>query len=96
MVISWIRKKFPGNIPEVWKNGFAEWNNVYIATSSDFMKPFTSGTKQEYIENFKYVPSSEMLSKDAFKGFPPTPESVYAKNLIWDMLMIENFAKRLF
>lgn len=87
------KKKISGEYTRGLENGFAEWNNVYIATSSDFMKPFTSGTKQEYIENFKYVPSSEMLSKDAFKGFPPTPESVYAKNLIWDMLMIENFAR---
>jgi hypothetical protein len=87
------KKKISGEYTRGLENGFAEWNNVFISSSSDFLKTFPAGTKQDYIEKFIYLPSSEMLSKDAFKGFPPTPESVFAKNLIWDMLMIENFAK---
>lgn len=87
------KKKISGEYTMGLENGFAAWNNVYISSSSDFLKPFPAGIKQEYIENFKYVPSSEMLSKGAFNGFPPSTESVFAKNLIWDMLMIENFAR---
>lgn len=87
------KKKISGEYTKGLDNGFAEWKNVFISSSSDFLKPFPAGIKQEYIENFKYVPSSEMLAKDAFKVFPQTPESVFAKNLIWDMLMIENFAR---
>ena len=44
------------------------------------------------MENFRYVPSSDMIKSDAFKEFPATTESVFAKNLVWDMMMIENFA----
>jgi len=87
------KKKISGEYTKGLENGFAEWNNVFISSSSDFLKPFPEGIKQAYIENYRYLPSSEMLSKGAFKGFPPSPESVFAKNLIWDMLMIENFAK---
>ena len=87
------KKKISGEYTKGLENGFAAWNNVYIASSSDFSEPFSAGIKQEYIENFRYVPSSEMLSKGSFKTFPPSPESVFTKNLIWDMLMIENFAR---
>ena len=33
-----------------------------------------------------------MLEADAFKNFPATPENVFARNLIWDMMSIERFA----
>ena len=33
-----------------------------------------------------------MLDKDSFKNFPAKTESVFAKNLVWDMMVIEEFA----
>ena len=33
-----------------------------------------------------------MLQPSKFKDFPPNTETVYARNLIWDMMGIENFA----
>ena len=33
-----------------------------------------------------------MLDKDSFKKFPAKTESVFAKNLVWDMMAIEEFA----
>jgi hypothetical protein len=68
------------------------WNNVYISSSQSFDEPFPAGSKKEYIENFKYIPSAEMLKEDAFKGFPATPENVFARNLIWDMYSFEIFS----
>jgi hypothetical protein len=68
------------------------WNNVFISSSNNFSDPFPAGVKQEYMENMKYVPSSKMLEKDSFKNFPLKTESVFAKNLVWDMMMIEEFA----
>jgi hypothetical protein len=71
----------------------AIWNNVYIAASQKFEEPFSSGSKQIYIENFKYKPSEKMVKDPlVFSSFPPTPESVFTKNLIWDMMSIETFA----
>jgi hypothetical protein len=69
-----------------------KWENVFISSSNNFSSPFPVGVKQEYMENMKYVPSSRMLEKDSFKNFPPKTESVFAKNLVWDMMMIEEFA----
>jgi hypothetical protein len=86
------KKKITGDYTRGLENGFASWNNIFISSSSDFSKPFPSGTKQVYMENFKYVPSPEMLKADAFKDFPAGTETVFAKNLVWDMMMIENFA----
>jgi hypothetical protein len=68
------------------------WNNVYISGSPKFEEPFSKGTKVEYIENFRYVPSDEMLKPEAFRNFAPTPENIFARNLIWDMYSLETFA----
>ncbi len=74
------------------ENGMASWNNVSIANSGSFSESFPEGVKQEYMEYFKYVPSSEMLKEDAFRSFPSNAENVLARNLIWDMGTIEGFA----
>ena len=84
--------KITGDYTRGLKDGFVTWNNVYIASSNNFPDPFPSGTKQEYIENFKYHPSPKMLDTDAFKNFPPNIETVFSKNLVWDMMAIEGFA----
>jgi len=71
----------------------AAWNNVYIAHSSNEDQPFEGEMKQDYMENFRYVPSGKMVEeKEAFKDFPSSLETVYAKNLVWDMLSFEIFA----
>lgn len=69
------------------------WNNVYVAGSQSFEEPFSQGSKQEYIENFRYVPSSKMVEDEkVFKIFPSSPENIFARNVIWDMLSLEIFA----
>ena len=68
------------------------WNNVYISTSNNFSEPFSAGTKQEYMENFRYIPSDKMMEEKAFGHFPKTVENVFARNLIWDMMSADVFA----
>jgi hypothetical protein len=69
------------------------WNNVFIAHSGKEDQPFEGETKQDYMENFKYVPSGKIVAeKEAFKDFPSSLESIYAKNLVWDMMSFEIFA----
>jgi hypothetical protein len=68
------------------------WNNVYISVSNNFSEPFPAGKKQEYMENFKYIPSDDMVTEKAFKNFPASPDNVFARNLIWDMMSTEIFA----
>jgi hypothetical protein len=69
------------------------WNNVYIANAGKEDQPFDGGTKQDYIENFRYIPSVKMVQdKDVFKKFPSSLENIYARNLIWDMMSFEVFA----
>ncbi len=68
------------------------WNNIFISGSNNFSEPFPAGTKQEYMENMKYVPSPKMVEEGAFKNFPSSPENIYARNLIWDMMSFEIFA----
>jgi hypothetical protein len=74
------------------ENDQVAWNNVNISASNNFSEPFPAGTKQEYMENMKYVPSAAMLDTKNLKNFPSTVQSVFAKNLIWDMMAIEKFA----
>jgi hypothetical protein len=86
------KTKITGDYTRGLENGLVSWNNIYISGSNSFSDPFPSGTNQEYMENIRYVPSPKMLTADAFRDFPAKPESVFAKNLVWDMMMIENFA----
>jgi hypothetical protein len=74
------------------ENDEVAWNNVNISASNNFSEPFPEGTKQEYMENMKYVPSAGMLDTKNLKNFPSTVQSVFAKNLVWDMMAIEKFA----
>jgi hypothetical protein len=87
------KTKVCGDYTKGLENGTVKWNNVEIAGSKDFSGPFPDAAKQGYMEDIKYVPSSKMLGAEAFKDFPVNPESVYAKNLIWDMMAIEGFAR---
>jgi hypothetical protein len=86
------KTKVSGEYTRGLENGFVTWNNVFISGSNIFSEPFPEGEKQEYMENMRYVPSSEMLKAGAFRDFPNDPGSVFAKNLIWDMMTIEQFA----
>jgi hypothetical protein len=86
------KQKISGEYTRGFENGYVVWNNILISGSNNFSEPFPSGTRQDYMENFKYVPSSEMINTGAFKGFPAGTETVFARNLVWDMMMIENFA----
>jgi hypothetical protein len=67
------------------------WNNVFLSSSDNYAEPFGQGKKLDYAENFSYVPSFKMLEAASFKGFPNSPEAVLAKNLVWDMMTIQEF-----
>ncbi len=86
------KTKISGDYTRGLENGFVTWNNIYISGSKNFSEPFPEATRQEYMENIKYVPSPKMLDADQFKNFPASPMGVFAKNLIWDMMAIEGFA----
>jgi hypothetical protein len=86
------KTKVSGDYTWGLENGQVRWNNVLIAGSNKFGEPFPEGTKQDYMENIKYVPSPKMLDSETFKNFPNDLVSVFAKNLIWDMMTIEGFA----
>ena len=86
------KTKVVGDYTHGLANGEVAWNDVYISASNNFSEPFPEGTKQEYMENMKYVPSSSMLETQSLKNFPSTINSVFAKNLIWDMMAVEKFA----
>ena len=61
------KTKVIGDYTSGFKNGFVSWNNVYISSSNKLTEPFPGGIKQEYMEDFKYFPSKQMLEEDAFK-----------------------------
>jgi hypothetical protein len=86
------KTKVVGDYTRGLENGSVSWSNVYISNSDKYSEPFQEGTKQEYMENIKYVPSQEMLDAQAFKDFPAGLESVFTRNLVWDMMAIEEFA----
>ena len=86
------KTKIIGDYTRGLGNENVKWNDVYISKSAGETDPYNSEVKQDYIEGITYVPSDEMLDPSRFADFPPTPEAVYARNLIWDMMAIEAFA----
>jgi hypothetical protein len=86
------KTKVTGDYTRGLGNGLVKWNNVWISNSDKFSEPFPTGTKQDYIENFEYIPSPKMLEAGSFKNFPPNPETVFSRNLVWDMQALEGFA----
>jgi len=86
------KTRVSGDYTRGFKGDTVCWNNVYISGSQKYEEPFSKGTKVDYIENYRYVPSDDMLKPDAFKNFSPIPENIFARNLIWDMFTLEIFA----
>ncbi len=86
------KTKVTGDYTRGYSDSSVTWKNVFISGSDSFSEPFPAGTKQEYMENMRYIPSYKMLDKSAFKDFPTKPENVFARNLIWDMLTFDTYA----
>jgi hypothetical protein len=87
------KTKVTGDYTRGFPGDSVTWNNIYISSSNKFSEPFPPGKNQEYMENMKYIPSPKMVEeKEAFKNFPSSPENIYARNLIWDMMSFEIFA----
>lgn len=78
-------------------NGAVKWNNVRIAESNQEDGLFPEGSKQEYMENFSYIPSEDMMNASEFQEFPANnPWVFHMKNLVWDMMGFEGFAWAIF
>lgn len=68
----------------------ARWNEVYISQLDNLETPFPEGKKQEYMENFKYIPDETVLAEDFFLKIPEA--DMFVKNLIWDAMGFDVFA----
>ena len=87
------RTRITGEFSRGLKDGYVKWNNVEIAHSSKPDGPFDKGVEQKVMENFTYVPSEKMLQEEMFKDFPPDANNYLLKNLVWDMMAFESFAR---
>jgi len=82
-----------GEYTRGFTDGTVKWNNVRIAHSKELDGLFPEGEKQEYMEDFTYKPSEDMVNQSAFESFPANnPNDFNVKNLVWDMLGFEAFA----
>lgn len=72
------------------ENGKVKWNNVSVAMAMQREGEFPEGAPLNYMEDFSYSSSDNMLKEEAFESFGEN--SAFAKNLIWDMIAIETFA----
>jgi hypothetical protein len=84
------KMRVSGDYTRGLEGGKAKWNNVYIANADRLKASFPQGEKQEFMENFTYIPSEKMLLESSFENFPQ--QLVQLKNLVWDMMGIEAFA----
>jgi hypothetical protein len=73
-------------------SGYVGWNNVFISHANSPYESYQERVKLDYMENFKYIPSSHVMEESFFKNFPKCPDYVFSRNLIWDMMAIEGYA----
>lgn len=86
------KTKVRGDYTRGLDSGYACWNNAFISHANNPSDPYQPEVKQDYMENIKYIPSSQLMEESFFNSFPDKPDNVLARNLIWDMMMIEGFA----
>jgi hypothetical protein len=86
------KTKVTGDYTRGFAGDSASWKNVFISGSQINDEPFSQGARQNYMENYRYIPSPKMLEEAAFGNFPSSPENIFARNLIWDMFSFEIFA----
>jgi hypothetical protein len=81
------KMRVKGEYTRGYENGKAKWNNVTVAMSMARDGEFPQGAALNYMENFSYSISEDMLKAENFTTF--RENSAFAKNLIWDMMGIE-------
>lgn len=84
------RMRIQGIYTRGLEEGKVKWNNVTVAFSMQPEGDYPTGQPIDYMENYTYVPSADMLNPDKFQTF--TEHSAFSKNLIWDMMGIEGLA----
>lgn len=88
---NFIKKmRIKGEYTRGLKDGYVKWNNVAISHSKDLSEIYPEGENQDFMENFNYIPSQEILNESFFKIIPKA--DIYMKNLVWDMMTFEGFA----
>lgn len=84
------RMRIQGTYTRGLEEGKVKWNNVTVAFSMQPEGDFPNGQPIDYMENYTYGPSADMLNPENFQTF--TEHSAFSKNLIWDMMGIEGLA----
>ncbi len=84
------KQRIKGEYTRGLGNSLVKWNKVTVAFSMQKDGDFPAGSPVNYMEDFSYSPSEDMLNTDKFDSFGEN--SALSKNLIWDMMGIEGFA----
>jgi hypothetical protein len=84
------KMRVKGEYTRGFEKGKAKWNNVSVVMAMSRDAEFPEGTSIDYMENFTYNISEDMLKPEAFATF--RENSAFTKNLVWDIMAIEGFA----
>jgi hypothetical protein len=79
------------NLPD----GTVRWEDARLASVAGLEDSLPEGEPVEYLSGFSYRPDVGfgMFLPAFFEGFPNDPPATYAKNLVWDTHMLEQFAR---
>ncbi len=78
--------------------GKAVWSDAVLSGGRTLDGDYDEGKPLDYLEGFTYDPSLRGASfmPSFFRGFPVTATASYAKNLVWDTHMMEDFGQGFF
>jgi hypothetical protein len=84
--------KVTGEYTRGLDSGYVCWNNAFVSHVNNPSESYQNSVKQDYMENFKYIPSSHLMEESCFINFPNHLDNIFSRNLIWDMMAIEGYA----
>jgi hypothetical protein len=77
------------------EDGTVAWEGARLARAAGLEDPWPEGEPVEYMNGFVYRLDAgfAMFLPNFFKGFPNELSASYAKNLVWDTHMLEQFGR---
>ena len=73
------------------EDSFMRWNNVRIGAAPDSETPASEGKLLEYMEDFSYKMSEDIIKEEFYQNFPNDDTRHLIKTLIWDAALFDPF-----
>jgi hypothetical protein len=92
------KHRVAANYVRALEGGKVRWRSLEIGSAQSLDAAFPKLEAQAYMQGFSYDGNAghRMFLPGFFRGFPDDPTATFAKNLVWDTHMLEQFGQSYF